>query len=78
MEWKAEAAEIRTGESAHRLETAGWSPTLGFAIKDSLFPHVSGGLRGRTVIITSIQVEVVTCQGVSLHDVHANEQTQSI
>ena len=56
VEWKAEAAEIRTGESAHRLETAGWSPPLGFFIKDSLFPHVSGGLRGRNVIITSIEV----------------------
>ena len=56
MEWRAEAAEIRDGEKAHRLEIADWSPPLGFLIKDSLFPHVTGGLRGRTVVITSIQV----------------------
>merc|ERR1712117_958767 len=36
-------------------ETATWSPVLGFVIKDSLFPHVSGGLRGREVTITSIE-----------------------
>ena len=56
VEWNAEAAEIQTGEKAHRLETARWGPALGFVIKDSLFPHVSGGLRGREVTITSIQV----------------------
>ena len=56
VDWKAEAAEIRDGEIAYRLETATWSPVLGFVIKDSLFPHVSGGLRGRDVMITSIQV----------------------
>ena len=56
MDWKAEAGEIRDGERAFRLETATWSPVLGFVIKDSLFPHVSGGLRGRDVTITSIQV----------------------
>ena len=56
VDWKSEAGEIQTGETAYRLETAEWSPTLGFAVKDSLFPHVSGGLRGRTLTITSIQV----------------------
>ena len=39
-----------------RLEVAMWSPVLGFAVKDDLFPHVSGGLRGRRVTITSIEV----------------------
>jgi len=55
VDYKAEAGEIRDGERAARLETATWSPVLGFVIKDSLFPHVSGGLRGREVTITSIQ-----------------------
>ena len=57
IDYKAEAGEIRSGERAARLETATWSPVLGFVIKDSLFPHVSGGLRGREVTITSIEVQ---------------------
>ena len=64
VEWKAEAAEIQTGEKARRLEVAQWSPALGFSIKDSLFPHISGGLRGRTVTITSIQV---CCSQICAH-----------
>ena len=53
--WKAEASEIQD-EGSYRLETAVWNIVLGFAIKDDIFPHVSGGLRGRRVTITSIDV----------------------
>ena len=55
VKWKAEASEMQD-EGAYRLETAVWDTVLGFAIKDDLFPHVSGGLRGRRVTITSIEV----------------------
>ena len=34
VDYKAEAGEIRDGERAARLETATWSPVLGFVIKD--------------------------------------------
>ena len=56
MDWKAEASEIQDKGRPYRLETAMWSPVLGFQIKDDIFPHISGGLRGRRVSITSIEV----------------------
>ena len=54
--WKGEASEIQDEGRPHRLETAVWSPALGFHIKDDIFPHISGGLRGRRVSITSVEV----------------------
>lgn len=56
IHWKTEASEIQDEGRAQRCEVAMWSPVLGFAVKDDLFPHVSGGLRGRRVTITSIEV----------------------
>ena len=56
VHWRAEASEIQNDGGARRLEVATWSPVLGLAVKDDLFPHVAGGLRGRRVKITSIEV----------------------
>ena len=56
VQWRAEAGEIQDDGGARRLEVATWSPVLGLDVKDDLFPHVAGGLRGRRVKITSIEV----------------------
>jgi hypothetical protein len=57
-EWLSESCEIRANEEAYRLEVGKWSTVQGFEIKDDLFPHVSGGLRSRTITISSIEVPI--------------------
>ena len=44
-----------TAEAGAGLEVGSWTQR-GLATRDSLFPHVSGGLRGRTLKVTSIHV----------------------
>ena len=44
-----------TAEAGAGLEVGSWTQR-GLATRDSLFPHVSGGLRGRTLKVTSVHV----------------------
>ena len=44
-----------TAEAGAGLEVGSWTQR-GLATRDSLFPHVSGGLRGSTLKVTSVHV----------------------
>ena len=58
LRYQLVAAEAGAGAG---LEVGSWSQR-GLATRDSLFPHVSGGLRGRTLQVTSIHV---SCRAVN-------------
>ena len=47
--------QLVAAEAGAGLEVGSWSQR-GLATRDSLFPHVSGGLRGRNIKVTSIHV----------------------
>ena len=53
--------QLVAAEAGAGLEVGSWSQR-GLATRDSLFPHVSGGLRGRTIKVTSIHV---SCRAVN-------------
>jgi len=57
-EWQLEASEIMEdeGNPARRLDVGMWRPVLGVEAKDHLFPHVTGGLRGRTIYVSGTHV----------------------
>ena len=57
-EWQMAAGEIRGADDTKILEVGFWRPVQGTLYKDDLFPHVTGGLRGRAVTITSIDVRI--------------------
>ncbi len=48
------AAEVK--DTAAGLEVGSWTLKGGLRLKDDLFPHVSGGLRGKTIKIASFDV----------------------
>ena len=62
-EWQISAAEIRGttdgDDDTKVLEVGIWRPVQGLQLYDDLFPHVSGGLRGRTVTVGAIHVSSV-------------------
>ena len=51
-----EAAEIK--KEVQGLDVGNWQPRFGLGLKDDLFPHVKGGLRGRTIEVTSVDVSL--------------------
>ncbi len=42
--------------AASRLDVGTWRPVLGLANRDDLLPHVTGGMRGRTIAVASTNV----------------------
>ncbi|KAF2346982.1 Ionotropic glutamate receptor L-glutamate and glycine-binding domain, partial [Trinorchestia longiramus] len=52
--WAAQAVEVMDVDRFELLQSARWLPQSGLAIYDSLFPHVTGGFRGRTIKVASI------------------------
>ncbi len=56
-EWLMDAAEIGDGGSASRLGVGVWWPVVGIRATDHLLPHVTGGLRGRTITVASTHVK---------------------
>ena len=54
--WGMTALEMKDGGRVNDLEVGSWEPTQGLALKDDLFPHVNGGLRGRNIVVNSIDV----------------------
>ncbi|KAF2354013.1 Ionotropic glutamate receptor L-glutamate and glycine-binding domain [Trinorchestia longiramus] len=52
--WAAQAVEVMDVDRFELLQSARWLPQSGLAIYDSLFPHVTGGFRGRMIKVTSI------------------------
>ena len=55
-QWKMSALEIQDADDINDLEVGHWEPTQGLDLKDDLFPHVTGGLRNRRILVTSIDV----------------------
>ncbi len=52
------AAEIK-GDPFYRagiLDVGFWTPVTGINNKDDLFPHVTGGMRGRMMKVSAIHV----------------------
>lgn len=55
--WSMKAAEltdVTLGPSI--LDVGYWEPMQGSVLKDDLFPHVTGGLRGRLLTVASVDV----------------------
>ena len=61
INWQMRAAEMKDGGNVNNLDVGSWEPTQGLALKDDLFPHLTGGFRGRTIRVTSIQVSGSHC-----------------
>ncbi|XP_042864338.1 ionotropic receptor 93a-like [Penaeus japonicus] len=52
--WGLQAAEIMDSNRFELLNVADWRPMTGLSLLDDLFPHVTGGFRGRTIPVTSV------------------------
>ena len=47
---------VDLSRGANVVDVGLWEPMQGLMHKDHLFPHVTGGLRGRTLTVSSINV----------------------
>ena len=57
MSWIIKAAELLDlSKGANAVDVGLWESMQGLMHKDVLFPHVMGGLRGRTLTVASINV----------------------
>lgn len=55
--WAMKAAElVDITSGANVVDVGNWEPMQGLVLKDDLFPHVTGGLRGRVLTVASIDV----------------------
>jgi ionotropic glutamate receptor len=55
--WQMKSAElVDLNQGAAMIDVGGWEPMQGLMLKDDLFPHVTGGLRGRVFKVASINV----------------------
>ena len=52
--WAMKAVEIMGRQQVNVLDVGTWNPTFGLDLQDDLFPHVSGGLRGRRVALSAV------------------------
>lgn len=53
--WNLEAGEYGT-KGKQVFEVGWWNPISGLRMSDDLFPHVTGGFRGREILVTSMHV----------------------
>ncbi|XP_018027085.1 ionotropic receptor 93a [Hyalella azteca] len=51
--WEAQAVEVKDADRFELLKSARWTPLTGVTVYDDLFPHVTGGFRGRRIKVTS-------------------------
>ena len=58
VEWKLKAGEVKTDNTVE-LDVGMWQPVSGLQIKDDLFPHKSGGMRGKKIIVGAIDVSTI-------------------
>ena len=56
--WKISATEVRENEIATELVAGIWEPTQGLSLQDDIFPHATGGLRKRRILVTAIDVSI--------------------
>ena len=40
------------------LDVGSWTTSVGLDMKDDLFPHVTGGMRGRRIMVASLEVRI--------------------
>ena len=52
----AELVDIEVG--ANMVDVGNWEPMQGLTLRDDLFPHVTGGLRGRVLTVAAIDVNI--------------------
>ncbi|CAL4102797.1 unnamed protein product, partial [Meganyctiphanes norvegica] len=52
--WGVQAAEVKDSKRFELLNVADWQPQMGLVNYDDLFPHITGGFRGRTIPVTSV------------------------
>ncbi len=55
--WNLEAGEYGT-KGKQVFEVGWWNPISGLRMSDDLFPHVTGGFRGREILVTSMHVRI--------------------
>ena len=61
MEYKAiiqylQAVEVMEKNAINQLEVGSWIISRGLDLRDDLFPHVTGGFRGRMIPVASLEV----------------------
>ena len=54
--WEMRSAELKNDPTANNIDVGLWEPMQGLMLKDDLFPHVTGGFRGRTLKVASTNV----------------------
>lgn len=52
--WMMESVEVREANRIKPLDVGSWRPAIGLTLKDDLFPHITGGFRGRAITVASI------------------------
>ena len=45
-----------TTAGPNAVDVGSWEPMQGLVLKDDLFPHITGGLRGRVLTVASMDV----------------------
>ena len=57
--WEMSASEVRENGMVNNLDVGKWEPTQGSLLQDDIFPHVTGGLRNRRIVVTAIDVSKI-------------------
>ena len=57
--WEMSASEVRENGMVNNLDVGKWEPTQGSLLQDVIFPHVTGGLRNRRIVVTAIDVSKI-------------------
>ena len=58
--WEMSASEIKENGFVNNLDVGKWEPTQGLLLQDDIFPHVTGGLRNRRIVVTATDVSLKT------------------
>jgi glutamate receptor, ionotropic, invertebrate len=56
LSWRLQAHEMKVLNQPTLLEVAQWDGLHGLIVYDDMFPHVTGGLRGRRITVTTLEV----------------------
>ena len=57
--WEMSASEVRENGMVNNLDVGKWEPTQGSLLQDDIFPHVTGGLRNRRIVVTATDVSFI-------------------
>ena len=58
--WEMSASEIKENGFVNNLDVGTWEPTQGLLLQDDIFPHVTGGLRNRRIVVTATDVRLIS------------------